>query len=542
MPHFQYNQAFLLLVLIPIIVGMFFYAQQKRKKIFLKIGDPKMVIQLLGPFNAGSSLYKLILFLFAAIMLILAMANLRIASNTENVRRSGIDVMVALDVSKSMLAQDLKPSRLDRAKLLVSKLIDRLGNNRIGLVIFAGKAYLQMPLTGDLEAAKMYLSSANTESVPSQGTVIAEALNRCNNSFSGKEKKYKVVVLLTDGEDHDNGAVDKAQQMASEGVVILAVGIGSTAGASIPDDATGQNKLDAQGNVIISSLNEQVLRSVAQKGNGQYKLFTNTDDVLSMLENQIFSSDRRPVKDDSLVNYTFFFQVFLALAMVFLLAELFVSENSRNPKPPKMGFMGLLVLLSPSLFAQGNKAWMKTGNEYYKANDFSEAILSYKKGLEKAPGDAIALFNLGNALFKAHRSQDAIEAYEKSILAFPSNSGKSNALFNKGVVLQQGNKLNESIEAYKEALKLDPANEDARHNLQALLQQRKKKQSLESQQKNADPKNPKKDQKQPEPQKSRMTKNEAEEKLRSLSEKERNLLNNLPKSSKPEPVKQEKDW
>lgn len=542
MPHFQYNQAFLLLVLIPIIGGMFFYAQQRRKKLYLKIGDPKLVIQLLSRFNAGSSLYKLILFLFAAIMLILAMANLRIASNTENVRRSGIDVMVALDVSKSMLAQDLKPSRLDRAKLLVSKLIDRLGNNRIGLVIFAGKAYLQMPLTGDLEAAKMYLSSANTESVPTQGTVIAEALSRCNNSFSGKEKKYKVVVLLTDGEDHDNGAVDKAQQMASEGVVILAVGIGSTAGASIPDDATGQNKLDAQGNVIISSLNEQVLRSIAQKGNGQYKLFTNTDDVLSMLENHIFSSDRRPVKDDSLVNYTVFFQVFLALALAFLLAELFVSENSRNPKPAKMGLMGLLVFLSTSLFAQGNKAWVITGNEYYKANDFSEAIISYKKGLEKAPGDAIALFNLGNALFRAHRSQDAIEAYDMSILAFPSNSGKSNALFNKGVVLQKGNKLNESIEAYKEALKLDPANEDARHNLQALLQQRQKKQSLESQQKNADPKNPKKDQKQPERQKSRMTKNEAEEKLRALSEKERNLLNNLPKSGKPEPIKPEKDW
>jgi Ca-activated chloride channel family protein len=542
MPQFQYNQAFLLLVLIPIIAGMFLYAQQRKKKLFRKIGDPKLVIQLLGPFNAGSSLLKLILSLFAAIMLILAMANLRVASNSENIRRSGIDVMVALDVSKSMLAQDLKPSRLDRAKLLVNKLIDRLGNNKIGLVIFAGKAYLQMPLTDDLEAARMYLSSANTESVPTQGTVIAEALNRCNISFNEKEKKYKVVLLLTDGEDHDKGAVDIAQQMASQGVVILTVGIGSAAGASIPDESTGQNKLDAQGNVILSSLNEQVLRSIALKGNGQYKLFTNTEDVLSMLENQIFSMEKRPVKDESLVNYNVFFQVFLIWALIFLLAELFFSENNRILKQAKILSLGLFVFLSPSAFAQDNKAWMKTGNEYYKKNNFTEAILSYNKVLEKNPEDAIALYNLGNALFKSRHSQDAIEAYEKSISGFSSNSDKSNAFFNKGVVLQQSDKLNESIEAYKEALKLDPTNEDARHNLQALLQQRKKKQDLESQQKNAAPQKPKKEQRQQEPQKSRMTKNEAEEKLKALSQKERNLLNNLPRQGKPEPKKPEKDW
>ena len=303
MPQFQHIPLLILLVIIPVVSIMYWYARKKKKNSLRKIGDPELIAQLLEQYNSRSFIKKFLLVTIAMLLLILALANLRLPSGSEKINRNGIDVMIALDVSKSMLAEDIKPTRLDRSKQMLSRLIDRLGNNRIGIVIFAGKAYLQMPLTGDLAAAKMYLSSATTESVPTQGTVISDALKMCFASFNAKEKKYKAVVLISDGEDHDENAVDVAQQMAQEGVVVYTVGIGSPGGAPITDLATGQMKTDAEGNTVISKLNEDELRSVAKKGNGSYQLYTNTEEVVARLTAQLSTMDQRTVTEDSLVNY-----------------------------------------------------------------------------------------------------------------------------------------------------------------------------------------------------------------------------------------------
>ena len=546
MPQFQYIFFLILMVLVPVILFMYLYARRKKKRTIKKIGDPELVNQLMGRYNYKGFFIKFLLVSFAMALLVLALANLRLPMGTEKINRNGIDVMIAIDVSKSMLAQDIKPTRLDRAKQLLSRLIDKLGNDRIGIVIFAGKAYLQMPLTGDHSAAKMYLSSASTESVPTQGTVIGDALKMCYASFNTKEKKYKSVLLISDGEDHDETAVQTAGQMASEGIVINTVGIGSPEGAPIMDAETGQMKTDAEGNTVISKLNEEALKSIAQKGNGIYMLYNNTEEVASNLAAQLATMDQRAVNDDSLINFKSFYQWFLALALLFLLIELFIREMKKSKslklKPAAAAFF-LLMSCLPAL-AQTEKAIIKQGNDAYNKKDYPAAADQYNKVLLKNPENSTAQYNLGNALYKNEKQDDAIAAYDKSITRLTKPVEKSNAWYNKGVVLHNDKKLPECIAAYKNALKLDPNNEDARQNLQKALQQQKQEDQKDKNEKNKDQdqQQNKNNQSEPKPKPSRITKKDAEEKLKALMQKEKNLQDKLHKVNVSDPDKPEKDW
>ena len=545
MLQFQYIFLLAALALVPVIAGMYLYARAKKKKAIKNIGDPFLVKQLMGQYNSKSFLQKFLLASVAMVALVIALANLRMPSGAENVNRAGIDVMIALDVSKSMLAQDVSPTRLDRAKQMLSRLIDKLGNDRIGIVIFAGKAYLQMPITGDLSAAKMYLGSADTESVPTQGTVIGDALKMCNASFNSKEKKYKAVVLISDGEDHDEAADEVAKQMSSDGVVIYTVGIGSTAGSPIIDQATGEMKMDAQGNTVISKLNEAALQSIAKNGNGGYMLYNNTEAVASTIASQMANLDQKAVKDDSLTNYQSFYQWFLGLALILLLIELFISEMKANKikKLKPVVTTALLLVTGFSVSAQTDKETIKQGNEAYSKKDYPAAATEYNKVVQKNPDNVTAQYNLGNALYKSEKKEEAIGAYDKSISKLTKPVEKSNAYYNKGVVLHNENKLPECIDAYKNALKLDPNNEDARQNLQKALkkQQEQQQQQKEKKEEDKDDK-PKPQQQDPKPKPSRITKKDAEEKLKALQQKEKNLQDKLHKVNSNAPNKPEKDW
>ena len=323
---FQYTYLLWLLIFLPVITGIYFYARKKRKVAFQKMGDPLLVKELTANFNTSSPYKKFLLLFFAMALIIVSLANFRSPKGSEKITRNGIDVMIALDVSNSMLAQDITPNRLERAKQFLNKLIDKLDNDRIGIVVFAGKAYLQMPLTGDHSAAKMYLSAATPQTIPTQGTVISEALKMCYSSFNSKEKKYKTVVLISDGEDHEENALKVAEEMAQQGVVINTIGMGTPEGAPIMDPVTNELKKDEQGITVITKLNEQALADIAKKGNGDYKLFSNTDAVVNALYTNLSTMDKRTVIDDSLVNYKSWFQILLGAALLFLIIELFVAE------------------------------------------------------------------------------------------------------------------------------------------------------------------------------------------------------------------------
>ncbi|MEO6550524.1 MAG: VWA domain-containing protein [Ferruginibacter sp.] len=561
--QFQHTEYLLALAAVPLMLALYFFVLRWKKKTIKKIGDPALVNQLIIDYSPSKFAFKFILFLFAFTAGVIALANPRMPLGSTPVNRNGIDVMIALDVSKSMLARDVKPSRLDRAKQIISKLIDRLQDDRIGIVVFAGRAYLQMPLTTDHAAAKMYLSSATPDVVPTQGTVIGDALKMCYAAFNTNDKKYRSVILISDGEDHDENAIKLSKALANEGLMINTIGIGSPEGSLIMDPETNQVKQDATGNPVITKLNEIELKSIATNGGGIYQLFTSTDEIVSQLEKQLTGMGQRTITENSLVNYKSFFPWLLGVVLILLVIEFFISEIKTLKK---YSFPGLkkpanastiicaLAFIPCAGFAQNDNSFLRKGNEAYKNNQYEVAGENYKKAAEKNPANQKAQFNLGNAFYKSKKPEDAVLAYDAAIQNSMLPAEKSGAFYNKGVVLQNQKKLPECIAAYKSSLRLNPADEDARLNLQkALLQQ--KQQQQKDQKDNKDQKKPKDDQQKkdqqkpedkkddlPKPQQSKMTKKEAEEKLKALLQQEKALQDKLRKVNAASPEKPEKDW
>lgn len=296
----------------------------------MKIGDEKLIRQLIADYSPRRFLIKFLLVFTAFILTGLGVANLQYPKQAEQVQRQGVDVILVLDVSKSMLARDLQPSRLDRAKQFLNKLIDKLRNDRVGLVLFAGRAYLQMPLTTDHASAKIYINTASPESVPAQGTMIGEALTITQNAFGQKEKKYKTVVLVTDGEDHDEKAAEAAGILAENGALMHTIGVGSAEGATLMDPVTKEQKRDAQGNVVISRLNEKMLQDLSKIGNGTYLHLENTDEAVNHILEQINGMEQKSITDQSFIHYRSFFQWFLGLALFLLLLDFIFSERKRK--------------------------------------------------------------------------------------------------------------------------------------------------------------------------------------------------------------------
>jgi tetratricopeptide (TPR) repeat protein len=540
--------------IVPLVL-LYLFALWWKRRTAAKIGDPLLVKELIKNYSPRKFALKFILILMAFTACAFAAGGLKKLQGSRKIIRNGIDVVLAIDVSKSMLAQDIKPNRLERAKLLLGKLIDRLANHRIGLVVFAGRAYIQMPLTADQQAAKLYLSSINTDMVPTQGTVIGDALKMSYAALGSKEKKYKAVILLSDGEDHHESAVQMASSMAADGVVVHTVGIGSPEGSTIIDEATNEVKKDADGNTVVTKLNEKELRDIAAKGNGIYQLFTSNTDLVATLEAQLGNMGARTVSESSGNSYVHYFMWFLAVAMLLLITEIIISEKKSKVKHSKLHVVLLPVwmMLPIAGMAQQENALIRKGNEAYKKAKYSEAIKQYSQVTAKNPASITAQHNLGNALYKNSQLNEAVDAYDKALEASTTPEDKARIYYNKAVVLQNSKKLPECIEAYKAALKFNPADDDARLNLQKALQQQKQKQQDNKQPKKPkeDPKKKDKDKKKeeeknnnelPKPQPSKMSRQEAEEKLKALMQQEKNLQEKMHKINQASVSKPEKDW
>jgi Ca-activated chloride channel family protein len=325
--RFQHIEYLVALAIIPLVIILYGQLIYWKKTTARKIGDPNLVQALITSYSPVNFLLKFLFITLALAGIITAAANLQLPGAMDDVQRKGVDVVIAMDVSKSMLAEDIKPNRLERARQLVYKLMDQLPNDRVGLVLFAGRAYLQMPLTTDHSAARMYIQQAGPEVVPTQGTVIAEALRASNSAFNSKERKFKSIVLITDGEDHDPQAVQLAQQLAEVGVMINTVGIGSTQGAPIIDPATNEYKKDETGNTVISRLNETELQQLAAASKGVYSRLIDVNATVNGIIKQLDTIEKSSLEDNEFRDYRSFFQYFLAAAFILLMAEFFFPER-----------------------------------------------------------------------------------------------------------------------------------------------------------------------------------------------------------------------
>lgn len=294
------------------------------------MGDARLVRLLTGNYSPALFTTKFIVLSTGFALGVVALMNPRVPGSADKLTRKGIDVVVALDVSKSMLANDLPPNRIERAKQFITKLMNAMPDDRIGLVLFAGKAYLQMPLTADHGAAQLYVSSASPDAVPQQGTVISDALNMSVKAFNPRERRFRSIVLISDGEDHDAEAVNTAEELAQQGVMINTIGVGSAEGSFIIDPATGQNKVDATGVTVITRLNESTLQQVAEKTNGVYLHLESSDETVTELKKQLSQIESKAYGDISLLNYKTFYMWFAGAMFVLLLAENFIPERKKE--------------------------------------------------------------------------------------------------------------------------------------------------------------------------------------------------------------------
>jgi Ca-activated chloride channel family protein len=333
MIRFEHKEYLLLLLLIPISTALYFYVLKQTKNRLEKIGNIDLIKRLMPDRNEKKSIAKFILFNLILFFLIIGFAQPQMGTKMEKIQRNGIDVMIALDVSRSMLSQDVVPSRLEKSKLLIQSLLKKLDGDRVGLVIFAGNAYMQMPLTVDYSSLMLYLKSINTNSVPTQGTIITDALQTAENAFKATDKKYKAIIVITDGEDHEENAIDKAESIAADGTKIFTVGVGSKQGGTIPEynengNKTGDKK-DENSETIISKLNENMLQALAKAGDGNYYILDNSKLVADFLSKDIAKMETKTINDKVFTDFVEQFQYFLAFALLLLSIDFFITYRKK---------------------------------------------------------------------------------------------------------------------------------------------------------------------------------------------------------------------
>jgi len=328
MIQFERPDILYLLFLIPILLLWFIINQKQNRKRMLSFAQDDLLATLMPDRSLRRPKIKFLFISLSIIFFIVGLANPQIGSKLEEMKRQGVEIIIALDVSNSMLAEDIKPNRLERAKRTISQLINKLHGDKVGLIVFAGKAYVQMPTTTDYRAAKMFLSSISPGIVPVQGTAIGEAIDLGINSFTKDNDKNKVLLVITDGENHEEGAIKLAEQATTQGIHVYTIGMGLAEGTPIPVyDRYGRKdyRRDKEGKVIVTKLNEEMLQQVAVAGEGMYLPATQLENLFEDIQKM----DKQEFESKVYSDYEDRFQYFFGLALFFLLLE-FIVLNKKN--------------------------------------------------------------------------------------------------------------------------------------------------------------------------------------------------------------------
>ncbi len=316
--------------ILPIIVLLYFITARWREKSIKKYGDYSVVIKLLEDISETKRIWKFILYVLVFALLIMGLINPMVGMKEQEIKRKGADIMICLDVSNSMNAEDLQPNRLDKSKQALSKLIEKLKGDRIGIIVFAGQSYVQLPITTDYAAAKLFLSSINTGMVPTQGTAIGNAIDLAVESFGKDEGKNKAIVVITDGENHEDDAIKAAEYAYEKNISVHTIGVGSEQGAPIPiykNNVREGYRKDKDGNTIITKLNESALQEIAAAGNGIFVRATNADVGLKNILQAIDELDKKEFESKMYSDYEDQFQWFVIFAFVLIIIETFLSER-----------------------------------------------------------------------------------------------------------------------------------------------------------------------------------------------------------------------
>jgi Ca-activated chloride channel family protein len=482
------------LALVPALSVLHAWAGIRRRRALVELADAALVGRLADSVSATARRWKAALGVAAMGLLALALARPQFGTRVETVRSVGQDIVVAVDLSRSMLAEDVPPNRLERARLAILRLMQRLDGDRIGLVAFAADAFVQSPLTVDYSAAGMFLAAMHPDLMPVQGTDLGSALRVSLDALEQGAREARTVVIVTDGEDHEGTFEPQLERAAAEGVRVHVVGIGSMQGVPIPlydeqGDRVGFLR-DEDGSVVTTRLGDETLRRVAERTGARYVRVDAGGAALDELLDELAGAEGEALEERQITQFEEQFQIFLGMAGLLLLVEWLLPEGrggrqargredrasqasggSERRAVPRAAALALFAALAVPLdaSAQAGRAQVREGNRLYEQGRYQEAHEKYLEALAEAPESGLVRYNDGNALYKSGDFGRAVEAYRRALESGDEGLAAA-AWYNLGNALFRQEQLEASLEAYKQALRLRPDDADAKHNLERVLE------------------------------------------------------------------------
>lgn len=474
-----------LLCILPVLILIRLIGWKRRHAKLKKLGDPELLKQLMPGISKYRPTVKFCLMLSALALLIVMLARPQMGSKISHDKRQGIETIICLDISNSMLAEDVVPSRLDKSKMLVENLVDNFTNDKIGLIVFAGDAFVQLPITSDYVSAKMFLQNITPGLIQTQGTNIADAIDLASKSFTQQNNVGRAIVVITDGENHESGATEAAAAAKKKGINVFILGIGNTKGAPIPMGDGGYLK-DHSGNTVMTALNENMCKELAQAGSGQYIHVDNTSDAEKTLNDDLAKLQKGDTSSVIYSEYDEQFQAVGILVILLLILEICILEV-KNPllrnikffekafsmgkaaKSSQLGKTSILLLLlivnSALAFAQNDRTFIRQGNKLYRTQKWAQAETQYRKAISKNAKNTQALYNLGCALMMQQKDSMAMVQYQHAAQEETNVQRRSKSYHNIGVIMQNHREYAKAIECYKMALRCNPQDNETRYNL-----------------------------------------------------------------------------
>ena len=551
-----------LLAALPLIAILRWVLERKQLKRLKLFGDPTLLRHLMPDVSKMRPVVKFWMLLTAMALIIVMMARPQMGTRISHEKRTGIESIIAMDISNSMLAEDVTPSRLDRTKMMVENLVDNFTDDKIGLIVFAGDAFVQLPITSDYVSAKMFLSEIEPSLIATQGTDIATAINMAANSFTQQQGVGKAIIVITDGEDHEGGALEAAKAAKKKGMRVYVLGVGSDKGAPIPL-GNGDYMKDRTGNTVMTKLNEEMCRQIAEAGGGAYIHVDNNTNAQRQLDSELAKLSKKEMQSTIYSDYDEQFQAFGIIAIILLILEICILE-SKNPIARRLNIFGrkqrtttliVALVVASASFAQNDRRYITQGNKLFRSGQFDKAEVAYRKAIEKNPRNPQAHYNLGNSLMAQKKDSAAVQSFQKSTELETSKIRKAMAYHNMGVVCQQHKMYGEAIEAYKNSLRLNPKDDATRYNLELCKRQQRnqKNQDKQDQNKQKDKNgNDQKDEKQKNKDKqdqkknnneNKMSKENAEQMLNAAMQQEKSTQQRMKKAmQKPRTNKLDKEW
>ena len=557
---------YLLLVLVA-LAAIHYYIIYKKKRQVKRFGDPELTKQLFLGVSRWRPELKFWLAMAALASFIVALARPQFGTRLDTRERVGIEAIIALDVSNSMLAEDVKPNRLEKAKMMVSNMVDGMKDDKIGLIVFAGQAFVQLPITSDYVSAKMFLETISPSMMSVQGTDVAEAINLSMRSFTQQEDVSRAIFVITDGEDNEARGVEAAKQAASKGIRVYVLGIGNPGGAPIPIPGTGQYIIDDEGNTVISKLSEEMCREIATAGNGSYIYVDNSSSAQKKLSEQVDRLAKAKMESQIYSEYDEQFQGFILIGLVLLLLDVFLLERESKStwlsnlfRRGRPAAMLILLIFSLSATAQTDRDFIRRGNRLMRDSVYDKAQVQYQKAIEKDNTNPISHFNLGNALLYQNKAEDAMKEYETAARLEKDKLRLAQIYHNMGVVLQAAKQFDKAVACYRNSLRNDPTNDETRYNYALSLFQLKKNQGgqdnqdqqkddkgqdekQEKQQEQQKQQDKKDEQQQPQPQQDQMSRENAEQMLNAAMQDEKATQEKIQQAQQKRQQKQlQKQW